>query len=98
MMPVVRINDATFADLSTLKTWLGTKTPSDTIDRVVREALEQLGIERDQEQDTSIATATDGVMEFDTTPGLSFTKPLSASVNGQAIESLAVVKHPADND
>ena len=38
MMPVVRINDATFADLSTLKTWFGTKTPSETIDRIVREA------------------------------------------------------------
>ena len=42
MMPVVRINDATFADLSTLKTWFSTKTPSETIDRLVREAMEQL--------------------------------------------------------
>ena len=33
MMPVVRINDATFIDLSTLKTWFGTKSPSETIDR-----------------------------------------------------------------
>ena len=49
MMPVVRINDATFADLKSIATWFGTKTPSETIDRIVREAMEQLGMERDDE-------------------------------------------------
>ena len=44
MMPVVRINDATFADLNSMATWFGTKTPSETIDRIVREAMEQLGM------------------------------------------------------
>lgn len=85
MMPVVRINDATFADLSTLKTWFGTKTPSETIDRIVREAMEQLGMERDDEpEEVGIATG-DGVMQFDTAPGLAFTKPLAASINGKSI-------------
>lgn len=88
MMPVVRVNDATFADLSTLKTWFGTKTPSETIDRIVREAMEQLGMERDDQPD-EVRTATPGAvaMEFDTAPGLSFTKPLSASINGKSIQN-----------
>jgi hypothetical protein len=87
MMPVVRINDATFADLSTLKTWYGTKTPSETIDRLVRETMEQLGMERDDEPDAVMTTISDGPMQFDTAPGLSFTKPLTASINGKTMHS-----------
>ncbi|HVJ51139.1 MAG TPA: hypothetical protein VM689_01670 [Aliidongia sp.] len=99
MMPVVRINDATFTDLSTLKTWYGTKTPSETIDRIVREAMEQLGMERDDEPWEMANTGSDGAMQFDTAPGLAFTKPLAASINGKALHSprwsailLAVIK------
>ena len=85
-MPVVRLNDATFADLSTLKTWYGTKTPSETIDRLTREAMEQLGMERDDEPDEATSsTAGGGAMQFDATPGLSFTKPLAASINRKAL-------------
>lgn len=84
-MPVVRINDATFADLSTLKTWLGTKTPSETIDQIVRDAMDQLGIERDDEPEEVMLTAKNEAMRFDTAPGLSFTKPLAASINGKAV-------------
>lgn len=87
MMPVLRINDATFADLSTLKTWFGTKTPSETIDRIVQDAMEQLGMERDEEPDVAVTTTREGAMKFDTAPGLAFTKPLSASVNGKSIHS-----------
>jgi hypothetical protein len=87
MMPVVRINDATFTDLSTLKTWFGTKTPSETIDRIVREAMEQLGMERDDEPDEAAPTTSDGAMQFDTAPGLAFTKPLAASINGKSLHS-----------
>lgn len=87
MMPVVRLNDATFADLSTLKTWFGTKTPSDTIDRIVREVMEQLGMERDDQPENVGGKASDGAIEFDTAPGLAFTKPLSASVNGKAVHN-----------
>jgi hypothetical protein len=87
IMPVVRVNDATFADLSTLKTWFGTKTPSDTIDQIVREAMEQLGMERDDEPEAAVTTTSDGAMEFDAAPGLAFTKPLSASINGKAVPS-----------
>lgn len=87
MMPVVRIDDATFAGLSTLKTWLGTKTPSETIERVIREAMEQLGLERDDEPDSEVVVSDQGAMEFVDAPGLSFTKPLVASVNGKAVKS-----------
>ncbi|HEX8654325.1 MAG TPA: hypothetical protein VF693_03770 [Allosphingosinicella sp.] len=85
MMPVVRINDATFVDLSTLKTWFGTTTPSETIDRIVRDAMEQLGLERDNEPEAAVTITNEGAMEFDTAPGLSFTKPLSASVDSKRI-------------
>lgn len=85
MMPVVRVNDATFASLSTLKSWFGTRTPGETIDRVVREAMEQLGIEQNDEPEAGATTTSDGIMEFQTAPGLSFTKPLSASVDGKAV-------------
>lgn len=88
MMPVIRINDATFADLSTLKTWYGTRTPSETIDRLVRETMEQLGMERDEEPEYGVTSTSDGPMQFDTAPGLSFTKPLAASINGKALQSM----------
>ena len=87
MMPVVRINDATFADLKSIATWFGTKTPSETIDRIVREAMEQLGMERDDEPEEVTATTNGGALHFDAAPGLTFTKPLAASVNGKAIHS-----------
>lgn len=85
MMPVVRINDGTFADISTLKTWYGTKTPSETIDRLVHEVMEQLGMERDEEPDGACDVSNDGAVEFGTAPGLAFTKPLAASINGKSL-------------
>lgn len=86
-MPVVRVSDATFADLSALRTWFGTKTPGDTIDHVVRAAMEELGMERDNETEEVVVSTSSGAMHFESAPGLSFTKPLSASVNGKAIAS-----------
>lgn len=75
-MPVVRINDATFIDLSTLKTWFGTKSPTETIDLIVRQAMEQLGIERDEEdEDPTVA------------PSLTFTKPINATINRKQIQN-----------
>ncbi|WP_026318991.1 T4SS efffector SepA family protein [Amorphus coralli] len=88
MMPVIRVNDATFADLSTLKTWYDTKTPSETIDRLVQIAMEELGIERGEGSGEDAATASNGAMQFDTAPGLAFTKPLAASINGHSPQNL----------
>lgn len=87
MMPVVRLNDGTFADLSILKTWLGTKSPSETIDRIVRDAMEQLGMERDDEAEDAAATSSAGAMRFETAPSLTFTKPLTASIGGKPIQN-----------
>ncbi len=84
-MPVVRINDAAFGDLKTLSTWFGTKTPAETIDRMVRDAMDQLGLERDHDADEAVVTTATGAMEFERVPGLSFTKPLSAKINGKSI-------------
>jgi hypothetical protein len=85
MMPVLRINDATFADLKSIAAWFGTKTPSETIDRVVRETMEQLGMERDDESEADPNATAGAATEFNTAPGLAFTKVLSASVNGKPI-------------
>lgn len=87
MMPVLRINDATFANLSTLKTWFGTKSPSETIDRIVQEAMEQLGIERDDDLEGVPVSTNDGALVFDTAPSLTFTKPMKATINGKAIQN-----------
>lgn len=85
MMPVVRIN-ATFADLKLIASWFGTKTPADTLDRVVKEAMDQLGLERDDEPDEAVVPEG-GAMQFDVAPGLAFKKPLSATINGKAVPS-----------
>ena len=85
MMPVLRINDSTFAGLSTLKTWYGTRTPGETIDRLVRDAMDQLGMERDEEPDAIGEPGNDGATDFESAPDLTFTKPLAASVNGKAL-------------
>lgn len=85
MMPVIRINDATFSDLKSIATWLGTGTPSETIDRIVREAMERLGMEREDVPSESAETAIDDVIQFNSTPGLSFTKPLIVSINDKEI-------------
>jgi hypothetical protein len=78
MMPVVRVNDATFFDLKSVATWLGTDTPSLTIDRLVREKMEQLGLERDDAPE-------EGDMKLRSAPGLSFTRVLDASVSGETL-------------
>jgi hypothetical protein len=87
MMPVVRINDATFADISTLNTWFKTKSPSETIDRIVRDAMEQLGIEHDEEAEGSEIASTKGTLVFDTAPSLTFTKPMTASIGGETVKN-----------
>lgn len=84
MMPVVRLNDATFADLKTLATWLGTDTPSQTIDVIVAQTMNKLDLERDVEDSAAVPGAAD-VLQFKATPGLAFTRVLSASVEGQPL-------------
>ena len=84
MMPVVRINDGTFADIATISTWFGTKTPSETIGRIVREAMGSLGLERDDEGAREVA-ASDRVLEFDKAPGLGYTKLLTATVASKPV-------------
>lgn len=87
MMPVVRINDGTFADMTTIATWFGTKTPSETIDRIVREVMGNLGLERDDEGVEEVA-AGKGFLEFDKAPGLGYTKLLAATVAGKPVEAV----------
>lgn len=85
-MPVIRISDATFADLKAVATWIGTETPSQTIDRIVAEMMDKLDLERDLEEG-AVAQTVGGsdALEFEKTPGLTFTKIISASIAGKAI-------------
>lgn len=86
-MPVVRINDVTFSHLSTLKAWFKTKSPSETIDHIVREAMEQLGIEHDDETEGVAVVSTTGTRLFDVAPSLTFTKPMKATIDGKTIKN-----------
>jgi hypothetical protein len=83
MMPVIRISDATFVDLRSIATWLGTNTPSETIDSLVREKMDTLHLERDVEE-ASLEQSGDPIV-FEETPGLSHTRILAASVNSRDI-------------
>lgn len=85
MMPVVRLNDATFVDLKSISTWIGTSTPSETIVQLVREKMETLDLERDVEPGPGEQEASEGHMTFDKAPGLSFTKLLSAKIDGTVL-------------
>lgn len=87
-MPVTRLNDATFADLKVIATWMGTKTPPETIDALVREKLEALGLERDVSDEVASSIDAGGDLMFDTTPGLTFTRILSARLNNGKAEKL----------
>lgn len=81
MMPVIRISDAAYADLKHIATWLDADTPSKAIDCLVRNEMERLGLERD-DQSTSEPTNSESnsILSFENAPGLSFTRILSATV------------------
>jgi len=85
-MPVVRLNDATFVDLKCISTWMGTETPSETIVQLVREKMAALDLERDIEIGIDPTSEISSFMEFKSTPGLSFTKVLSAEVDHKKID------------
>lgn len=85
MMPVVRLNDATFVDLKSIATWVGSRTPSETIDQLVKEKMAALDLERDVEPESSVENDNGDHLVFDKTPGLSFTKVMSADVEGKAL-------------
>ena len=86
MMPVLRVTDPAFDDLAILTKWFKTKTPSETIAKIARDTMEELGIERDDEPET-ITTSATGAMEFREAPGLSFTKPLEAVIDGKPLKN-----------
>lgn len=85
MMPVIRLSDATFGDLKSVATWIGAATPSETIEKLVREKMAALDLERDDEPDHAVSDQTGEHLLFDKAPGLSFTKVLSAKVDGQSV-------------
>jgi hypothetical protein len=87
MMPVIRLSDATFSELKTIATWLGASKPSEAIDRLVREKLDQLGLERDTADEAEL-DSHDEVMKFDKTPGLSFTRITAAKIGGVPIKKM----------
>ena len=44
-------------------------------------------MERGDEPEEVVTTTSDGAMQFYSAPGLAFTKPLAASINGKALHS-----------
>lgn len=82
-MPVIRLSDATFVDLKSIATWLGTGTPSETIDQLVRDKMLALSLERDDDPGTT-STESESLV-FEKTPGLSFTKVTSARIDGREL-------------
>jgi len=84
MMPVIRLSDATFAELKAISTWLSTNTPSETIDRLVHEKLAVLGLESDTDDDAD-ATSQDEIEHFEQAPGLTFTRLISAKISNAPI-------------
>ncbi len=87
MMPVIRISDAAFTNLKHIATWLEADTPSQTIDRLVQNEMERLGLERDGESEAENGAGED-ILIFEKAPGLSFTRILSAAIdNGPPIKT-----------
>ena len=87
MMPLIRLDDATFSDLKSIATWRGTDTPSQTVVEIVRREMEKLGLARESDAEAASDRSDDDVLEFKKAPGLSFTKPVFASVNGDEIKN-----------
>ena len=77
-MPVVRLNDGTFDDLSVIARWTNVKSPVEAIELIVREKMDSLGLERDVDGAPRVHTAG-------AAPGLSFTRVLSATVDGRSL-------------
>ncbi len=88
MMPVIRISDATFVDLKSISTWLGKSTPSETINALVREKMKALDLERDVADETTASEDTSDGILFENTPGLTHTRILLASLNGEKIKNI----------
>lgn len=86
-MPVIRISDATFIDLKSISTWLRTDTPSKTIECLVKEKMDALDLERDLgEGQSNPASVEGGATEFEEAPGLTFTRILSAQIDGKSLD------------
>ena len=86
MMPVIRISDSTFGNLRVLADWLGVDKPSAVIDSILAEKMESIGIVGEHESRDLAGEMDDGKpFLFEQAPGLSFTKPLSAVVNGETL-------------
>jgi len=87
MMPVIRLSDSTFEQLRVISKWLSKNTPSDTIDALVREKANELGLGYDQEvDDLEDGLLHQDIIQFEKTPGLSFTKLIEAKINGAAVK------------
>ncbi len=70
-----------------ISTWIGTETPTETIMTLVREKMDALGLEREISNEGNAAVpGGSGILFFTSTPGLTFSRILSATVNGKALQ------------
>ncbi len=87
-MPVIRISDATFEDLQLISTWLETGTPPQTIERIVQDKMNELGLARDGQVTDQVVIMDsppqeEAPMRFEQTPGLSHTRLLASTIDGE---------------
>lgn len=80
MMPVIRISDSAFDDLSVMAKWFKTKSPAETLDRVIRETMESLGLEKDN-QGEDASTNDAGNLTFLASPAVTYTKIVEAKID-----------------
>tara|TARA_R110002072_G_scaffold274859_3_gene435831 strand:- start:353 stop:904 length:552 start_codon:yes stop_codon:yes gene_type:complete len=83
-MPVVRLNDAAFMNLKTLSTWLGKATPSETINYLINQEMDQQDLIQDEISEAN--NSENEEMVFNETPGLTHTKVIFATINKQKLD------------
>ena len=86
-MPGIKVNDTTFAAICTLSTWFQTQSPSETLDLVVQQEMERLGLEYDDGTEEVAITSDDAATAFDTALNLRFVKATKARVNDKQLEN-----------
>ena len=99
-MPKVTISNAALADLETLGYWFKTATPGETVECIVQNTMNRLGIEIDDETKQPVSAIIpddkagevtlpldDDVLFFDTSPNLTFSKPIKGTIDNKPVNN-----------
>ena len=98
-MPEVTISNTALADLGTLRYWFKASSPGETIERIVQNTMNRLGIEADDQTEepvsptapndktNEVALSLNDVLCFDTSPNLTFSKPVEGIIDNKRINN-----------